>query len=521
LIPPISFKVNTKVDTTDRYVLLLHSLSITERRLKVVKNRKRQEQIIHDCHSGTGASLESTAAAGHFGRDKMVAKIGERWFFPHITARVMDYIKYCHPCQLVNAHKLAKGGETLHSIPVPKKVWSQIGIDIIGKLKESEGCQYIVTAVDYCSKWVEAAPLPNKCGVTVARFLWGLQCRYGAADIHITDQGREFVNQLSAELCRLSGVKQRITSAYHPQANGLVERQNRTTEACILKSCRDRQDQWIYALDSILFACRTSKHASTGFTPYRMMFNRDPVIPAELADNLRDVLPGEDPPLLSQSDKPTMTYEETVEAMEATRQEVLDSAMDNIEKSQAIQTKYYNMRHASEVFPVGTKVSKQNMKDKSRKEKGKDPFLGPYTVMEVNEFGAYKLKDRHGHINKKWVPPAQVTKYNKRMHKGFVEPPQAPTAEYVVHGSQNSQSSQGSQARKRHVSDSSEASTHYSSMPPPKKNRLSRKRGELKSVVSSNIYLITKVGGIKYLIPPIFFLKQLLIDTTDCLCSLL
>jgi hypothetical protein len=164
-------------------------------------------------------------------------------------------------------------GSILHPIPVPIRVWAQIGIDLIGPLTPCNGLEYIVTAVDYCSKWVEAVPLPDKMALGVARFIMSLQCRYGCAEVHINDQGREFVNTISTELFRLSGVDQRITSAYHPQANGLVERQNRTTEDCIKKVLLHKKD-WVYALDSVLFACRTTKHASTGYTPFRIMFNR-------------------------------------------------------------------------------------------------------------------------------------------------------------------------------------------------------------------------------------------------------
>ncbi len=57
---------------------------------------------------------------------------------------------------------------------------------MIGPLPEYKGNKYIITAVDYFSKWVEAETMPTKTGENVAKFLWGLQCRYGVADIHIT-----------------------------------------------------------------------------------------------------------------------------------------------------------------------------------------------------------------------------------------------------------------------------------------------------------------------------------------------
>jgi hypothetical protein len=267
---------------------------------------------------------------------------------------------------------------------------------------------YIVTAVDYCTKWPEAAPLPNKCAISVARFVWGLMCRYGAADVHITDQGSEFQNKFDTELMRLSGVEHRVTSAYHPQANGLVERQNRTTEACLQKALEAKRNQWVYALDSVLFACRVARHATTKFTPYRLMFNRDPVIPSEHADNMLDsYLPPSDP-----DEHVAPDFEATVEHMEQLKADLLRKTKQNIDQAQLTQQKYYNIRHASEVLRVGDKVMKENPRGKAtgRKEKGLKK-LGPYTIYHVTPFGGYLLKDKYGHKAKKIITPDQVSRY--------------------------------------------------------------------------------------------------------------
>ena len=69
-------------------------------------------------------------------------------------------------------------------------------------------------------------------------------CRRGCFQVQINDQGREFVNEVSTELCRLTGVEQRITSAYHPQSNGLVERQNRTIKNSLVKVLEDNVKMW-------------------------------------------------------------------------------------------------------------------------------------------------------------------------------------------------------------------------------------------------------------------------------------
>ena len=89
-----------------------------------------------------------------------------------------------------NSHKLQKCPHVLHSIPVPAKYWAQIGIDIIGPLRESNNKKYNIACFDYFSKYVEAKSLENKAGSAVGAFLYELICRYGVMDITIIDQGK-------------------------------------------------------------------------------------------------------------------------------------------------------------------------------------------------------------------------------------------------------------------------------------------------------------------------------------------
>lgn len=117
------------------------------------------------------------------------------------------------------------------------KVFKQIGIDLI-TLPEVEGYRYVVVAIDYFSKWSEARPLQDKKASSVARFIYDeIICCHGCPKFEISDQGREFCNHLCEELFKMTGTRHRVTSPYHPQANGLVERFNRTIKNSLLKVC--------------------------------------------------------------------------------------------------------------------------------------------------------------------------------------------------------------------------------------------------------------------------------------------
>lgn len=83
-------------------------------------------------------------------------------------------IASCNKCQR-NNHKLKKSAGTLHPIPVQPKFWQQVGMDLIGPLPLTpRGNKYIVTLTDYFTKWAEAAPLPDKCAIGVATFIYSV-----------------------------------------------------------------------------------------------------------------------------------------------------------------------------------------------------------------------------------------------------------------------------------------------------------------------------------------------------------
>ena len=100
--------------------------------------------------------------------------------------------------------------------------------------------------------------------------------------IQINDQEREIINHIITKLHEMSGVDQRVTSAYHPQANGLCERQNRTIKDSLVKVLNVRKSEWSYVIEVVLFAHRVSRHSSTKYTPFFLMYHQQPVLPIDI-----------------------------------------------------------------------------------------------------------------------------------------------------------------------------------------------------------------------------------------------
>jgi hypothetical protein len=285
----------------------------------------------------------------------------------------------------------------LHTIPIPEHPWKQIGVDVCCLPKTEEGYVAMVVAVDYFTKWVEAEPIRDKTAATIAHFLLKLICRHGCAEIQINDQGREFVNQVSSTLHSLTGVKQRITSAYHPQANGLTERNNRTIQSSLLRVLSVNQDEWVKALPGVLFAYRTSVQKSTGYTPFFLMYGRQAKLPIE-CESLEVTESDDTPAALILDEADDSELQARLKSITQLQTAIAKDASDNVLKAQDRQKRDYAKRHSNKKpFAVGDAVLLWNLRRADRKGgRMKDPWLGPYKVGRDCGNGTYELINQEG-----------------------------------------------------------------------------------------------------------------------------
>ena len=156
-----------------------------------------------------------------------------------------------------------------------------------------------------------------------------------------------------------------MTSAYHPQSNGLDERFNQTLKSQLQKLVNDRQDDWDDLLDNILFAYRTSRQDSTKCTPFLLMYGREARLPIDVTR-------------VQESHDDDLDLEAKVQRMLELQKKIHDKAYANIEKAQARQKLQYESKHnTSTKIAVGEKVLVQAMKNVGRKGGKLEPTLLP------------------------------------------------------------------------------------------------------------------------------------------------
>ncbi len=356
---------------------LYHTTKNGARKRKVIIDVQMRESLLATVHQGIGDGVAHASLGSHLCRDKMASKLKKFWW-PGIKRDIENTCRTCESCQKA-APKLDKVASELHPISVPKKVMAMIGIDICTLPKNDQGYVGIVVAVDYFSKLVIANAIEDKTAITVARFLYEeVYTRFGTPEIQINDQGREFLSQLSEVQHKML----RCTSAYHPQANGLVERCNRTIQTALLKVLGEQHDMWPAALHGVVFAFNTAKHKSTGFSPFY-------VVHGWHARTVTDLIAEGKTEDITEAEEEEATEMKIDIEMEEIAGHVVQ-LQKNGEKFEEIEAanknaqsrqKNYNKRHAEKkVFSAGDKV----LLYKDRRG-GKDMQLYevPYTVLSV------------------------------------------------------------------------------------------------------------------------------------------
>ncbi|GJX09441.1 reverse transcriptase domain-containing protein [Tanacetum coccineum] len=226
----------------------------------ILKDSRRYEGVVVE-NFGDGVEdvygLISLTTGGHHSANLTARKVFDAGFFwPTIYRDAHTMIKSCDTCQ--RQGKISQRDEMPQNAIQVCEIFDVWGIDFMGPFPSSHGNKYILVAVDYLSKWVEAKALPTNDARVVVKFLKSLFARFGTPRAIISDRGTHFCNDQFAKVMSKYGVTHRLATAYHPQMSGQVEVSNRGLKRILERTVGENRASWSDKLDDALWAFRTA-----------------------------------------------------------------------------------------------------------------------------------------------------------------------------------------------------------------------------------------------------------------------
>ncbi|XP_041947558.1 uncharacterized protein LOC121708759 isoform X4 [Alosa sapidissima] len=211
--------------------------------------------------------------AGHLGIKKSYHRILRYFFWPGLKSDVVRHCRSCHRCQIAGKPNQAIPPAPLHPIPVISEPFERIILDCVGPLPKSKsGHRFLLTIMCAATRYPEAIPLRSLKAKPVVKALIRFFSTFGLPKVVQTDQGSNFLSRLFKQVLQELSIKHVISSAYHPESQGALERFHQTLKSMLRTYCYNSAKQWDDGLPLLLFAVRETTQESLGFSPADLIF---------------------------------------------------------------------------------------------------------------------------------------------------------------------------------------------------------------------------------------------------------
>ena len=228
-----------------------------------------RERALLGCHDDVG----------HQGILRTLSLLRERFYWPGMQEEATQHVLKCSRCL---RRKTPPQVAPLQPILVTQPL-ELVHMDYLSLEPSKGNIENVLVITDHFTRYALAYPSKTQTAQATARILWdNFICHYGFPEKFISDQGRNFESDLIKELCKIAGVKKVHTTPYHPQGNGQCERLNSTLCNMLGTLSEEEKSDWKSYLGCMTHAYNCTKHASTTYSPYYLMFGRHPRLPIDV-----------------------------------------------------------------------------------------------------------------------------------------------------------------------------------------------------------------------------------------------
>ena len=245
--------------------------------------------------------------------------------------------------------------------------------------------KFLIVAIEYLTKWIEAEPVSSISASTVKKFIWkNIVCRFAVPRRIISDNGTQFASSQVRDLCRKLGIKQQFSFVEHPQTNGQAEAANKVILRALKRRILTTKSLWPEEISRILWAYHTTPQKTTHETPFSLVYGTDALLPIEVG-NLPDRLH-------------RSTTEENDRDIRANL-DVLEEVRELARVTGEATKRRVERKYKTKVVPRSFKENDLVLRRAHLVELGdklSPKWVGPFRIREVLPAGAYRMETLDG-----------------------------------------------------------------------------------------------------------------------------
>ena len=292
-------------------------------------------------------------------------------------------------CQACQRFTITRKGYHPYSPILARLPWDHISFDLLELPTSVNGYNFALVVVDVCTRFVLIRPLRTKEAQSVAVELYKIFTDFGFPRIWQSDNGREFLNKVLAQMKEYSSAEHRTITPYNPRANGLSERFVRTIKDSLFKELQGAETDWDKFIPKIQYCMNIKVQALHNSSPFSLFFARKMNYFGDYQNAIFD-------PLQTEELNRRLTFMNDI---------VFPSVHSKSQEMQAQRSADFNSKHSLINLPIGAMVMTSNS---VKTGKGSARYEGPYKVLRRAMGGSYELTDSQGALLPRKYAPNQI-----------------------------------------------------------------------------------------------------------------